>query len=70
MPMPGRSGMARALLWRLRGRLDQADEVLRRVLVLDRNYKPAAALLLQNARARGKESEALDYLRGLTGSGS
>jgi Flp pilus assembly protein TadD/4-amino-4-deoxy-L-arabinose transferase-like glycosyltransferase len=63
-------GMARALLWRLRGRFDQADQVLRRVLVLDRNYKPAAALLLQNARARGKESEALDYLRGLAGSGS
>ncbi len=63
-------GMARALLWRLRGRLDQADVVLRQVLVLDRNYKPAAALLLQNARARGKESEALVYLRDLAGSGS
>jgi len=55
---------------RLRGRFDQADGVLRQVLALDRDYKPAAALLLQNARARGKESEALDYLRGLAGSGS
>jgi len=59
-------GMARALLCRSRGEFEQADGILRRVLARDRNYKPAAALLLQNARARGRENEALDYLRGLT----
>ena len=32
--------------------------------------KPAAALLIQNARARGKEAEALGYLRGLAIPGS
>jgi tetratricopeptide (TPR) repeat protein len=31
---------------------------------------PAAALLLQNARARGKENEALDFLHGLAAPGS
>jgi hypothetical protein len=62
--------MARAPLCRSRGRFDEADELLRLVLARDRDYKPAIALLLQNARARGKENEALDYLRGLTAPGS
>ncbi len=65
-----RLGMARAILCRSHGRFDEADVALRRVLALDRAYKPAAALLLQNARALGKEDEIRDYLRGLAGSGS
>jgi Tfp pilus assembly protein PilF len=67
---PSERPAARALLCRSRGQFDQADEALRQVLALDRDYKPAAALLLQNARARGKENDARDFLRGLAGSGS
>jgi tetratricopeptide (TPR) repeat protein len=63
-------GLARALLCRSHGQLAEADGILRRVLARDRDYKPAAALLLQNARARGKENEALDYLHGLAAPGS
>lgn len=63
-------GMARAVLFRSRGQFDKADEILRQVLARDRNYKPAAALLLQNARALGRENEARDYLRLLTGPGT
>jgi hypothetical protein len=62
--------LARALLGRSHGQLAEADGILRRVLASDRDYKPAAALLLQNARARGKESEALDFLHGLAPPGS
>ena len=65
-----RIGMARAVLFRSRGRFDKADEILRQVLARDRDYKPAAALLLQNARSLGRENEARDYLRTLTGPGT
>lgn len=65
-----RVGMARAVLFQSRGRFDRADEVLRRLLARDRDYKPAAALLLQNACALGRENEARDYLRALAGSGT
>ena len=61
---PGRdTTMARAILFRAERRLDKADGALRPLVRADPAFRPAVELFLQNARDRGAEREALDFLR-------
>jgi len=58
--------MARAILFRAQRRLDRADGVLRPLVLADPGFRPAVQLFLENARERGAEREAMDFLRRAT----
>lgn len=57
------TSMARALLYRAERRPDRVDRELRPLVRSDPGFRPAVELFLQNARERGAEREALDFLR-------
>jgi hypothetical protein len=58
--------VARAILFRAQRRLDRADSVLRPLVLADPGFRPAVELFLENARERGAEREAADFLRRAT----
>lgn len=61
---PGRdTSMGRALLYRAERLPDRVDRELRPLVRSDPGFRPAVELFLQNARERGAEREALDFLR-------
>ncbi|MEP6768374.1 MAG: tetratricopeptide repeat protein [Acidobacteriota bacterium] len=61
---PGRdTSMGRALLYRAERLPDRVDRELRPLVRSDPGFRPAVELFLQNARERGAEREAIDFLR-------
>ncbi|MCA1609739.1 MAG: hypothetical protein LC780_02440 [Acidobacteria bacterium] len=61
---PGRdTSMGRALLYRAERLPERVDRELRPLVRSDPEFRPAVELFLQNARERGSEREALDFLR-------
>ena len=63
---PRDTAMARAVIFRAERRLDRADGILRPLVLADPDFRPAVELFLENARERGAEREADDFLRRAT----
>jgi hypothetical protein len=55
--------MARAILFRAQRRFDRDDGILRPLVLADPGFRPAIELFLENARERGAETEAMDFIR-------
>ncbi|MEO8190165.1 MAG: tetratricopeptide repeat protein, partial [Acidobacteriota bacterium] len=57
------TSLGRALLYRAERLPDRVDRELRPLVRSDPGFRPAVELFLENARQRGAEREALDFLR-------